>query len=201
MQLTFPPSETSSGYPFPLLDSHTMKSLLIASLLVLLPLSVEAAPEGPTRRGAEKDDTGHTRIPIQVTRDIHVVYQVSDDKLINKISRALFYADKLLDSYNENGIADSEIDLHLVFHGDSTNALVDTPTRKRLDAEGGETNPNRDILARLIARGVSVELCESSMAQREVETDDLLEGVATVRGAYPRLISLQHLGYAYIKFE
>lgn len=161
---------------------------------------LDAADSG-TRKGAGKDESGRVRIPIQVVEEVKIVYQVSDDKLKDGVSRALFYAGKLLDIYNENGIADEEIQLHLVFHGDATNALVDDKTRQRLEAEGGESNPNRDILAELLDRGVSVELCESSMKQRSVVSEDLLPEVATVPGAFPRLISLQHLGYAYIKFE
>ncbi len=178
-----------------------MKLHLLAGAFALLPFALATAAEASPMRGAEKHPSGHARIPIQVTSDVRVVYQVSDDKLKDEVSRALFYAKKLLDVYNENGIPDDEIALHLVFHGDATNALVDAPTRRRLEAAGGDDNPNHEILAKLIARGVSVEICESSMAQREVESGQLLKGVATVRGAYPRLISLQQLGYAYIKFE
>lgn len=169
--------------------------------LILSLTSVIFLSSAPPSARAEEETPSHLRIPIQVTKDIKVAYQVSDDKMKGEVSRALYYADKLLNTYNENGIPDSEIDLHLVFHGDGTNALVDAETRERLQAEGGKQNPNLTLIESLLARGVSIELCESSMKQRDVTADHLIKGVATVRGAFPRLIDLQLLGYAYIKFE
>lgn len=153
------------------------------------------------RKGVEKHPSGHDRIPMQVTKNLKIAYQVSDDAMKGDVSRALYYAKKLLDTYKASGVPDREIDLHLVFHGKATNALVNDATRKRLKAAGTAANPNLALVKELTARGVSIELCESSMEQRDVEPADLLTGVATVRGAFPRLINLQHLGYAYIKFE
>lgn len=180
-----------------------MKLIAIPAALVLLFSLPQPGKTGEpdAMRNVSKHPSGHVRIPLQVTEDIKVVYQVSDDKMKNGVNRALFYAGKLLDTYNTNDVPDSEIDLHLVFHGDGTNALVNTETRKRLEAEGGADNPNLALIESLIQRGVSIELCESSMEQRDVTPDYLVEGIATVRGAFPRLIELQLLGYAYIKFE
>ncbi|MDF1756339.1 MAG: DsrE family protein [Verrucomicrobiales bacterium] len=179
------------------------KSILVTSAILIFGMlhSPLQADETYARKGAEKDDSGHVRIPNQVDENLKIVYQVSDDKLKDGVSRALFYARKLLDMYNENGISDDKIQYHLVFHSDATNALVNDKTRERLEAAGGATNPNLGILAELIERGVSIELCESSMKQHDVESKDLLPDVATVRGAFPRIISLQHLGHAYVKFE
>ncbi|MDF1815230.1 MAG: DsrE family protein [Verrucomicrobiales bacterium] len=176
-------------------------SLFAVPLLSLLMIPRSQAAENEAMKGIEKHPSGHDRIPIQVTKDLKIAYQVSDDKLKDCVNRALFYAKKLLDVYNREGVPDSEIDLHLVFHGSGTDALVDEKTRRRLEAKGGEKNPNLEIIEELTSRGVSIELCESSMEQRDVVSDDLVTGIATVRGAFPRLISLQHLGYAYIKFE
>lgn len=180
-----------------------MKSIAYAITVTLISsaLHLGTASDSPSMQNLTTHPSGHVRIPLQVTEDVRVAYQISDDKLKNGVSRALFYAEKLLNTYNDNGVADSEIDLHLVFHGDGTNALVNEETRKRLGAEGGTENPNRALIDSLVERGVSIELCESSMEQREVTSEHLADGVATVRGAFPRLIELQLLGYAYIKFE
>lgn len=179
-----------------------MKQLILTTLsVILLPALTHAQEDTSSSKGAKVDDSGHLRVPLQVTKGVKAVYQVSDDKLKDGQAKALVYAKKLMDVYNENGIPDSEVDLHLVFHGDATNALVNDATRERLKAEGGSGNPNLELIAELLKRGVHVELCESSMEQREVASKDLVEGIATVIGAFPRLIELQTLGYAYIKFE
>lgn len=134
-------------------------------------------------------------------KKIKAVYQVSDDNLRDDIAKSVLYAKKLLDTYNQHEIADEKIDLHLVFHGKSINALVNDTTRERLKAAGGAENPNRAIIAELLKRGVHIELCGSTMEQHDVISKDLIEGVSIVPGAYPRLIELQMLGYSYIKFE
>lgn len=174
---------------------------LITSVLLACAGSLSAQEDAPAMKGARADDSGHLHIPLQVTSNIRAVYQVSDDKLSDGVAKALAYAKKLIDVYNKNGIKDDEIDLHLVFHGQATNALVNNATRKRLKADGGAENPNRELLAELLKRAVHIELCQSSMEQRNVVSKDLLKGVATVPGAFPRLIELQLLGYPYIKFE
>lgn len=168
---------------------------------LLLAHFLQAEPAQSSNSGAKTDDSGHVRIPLQVTKNIKAVYQVSDDKTKDGMAKALVYAKKLIDTYHKNGISDEEIELHLVFHGEATKALVNDATRERLAAEGGAANPNREIVAELIKRGVKIELCESSMQQHEVAAKDLLEKVTIVVGAYPRLIELQLLGFPYIKFE
>lgn len=171
------------------------------ALSLLAPAISMAENENSTMKGATKDEAGHLQVPLQVKSKIKAVYQISDDKLSKNLSRALVYADKLLNVYNDHGVKDEQVQLHLVFHGHGTNALVNTATRTRLEAAGSAENPNKKLIASLIKRGVKIELCQSSMEQRDVTSKDLLDGVITVVGAYPRLIELQMLGYAYIKFE
>ncbi len=178
-----------------------MKPLILSIAIIPLLTSIISARENASLRGAEKDENGVLSIPILKTKDIKAVYQVSDDAISEGMARALKYAEKLLDTYNTNDIPDENVDLHLVFHGKGTNALVDEKTRKRLDAAEGAKNPNISLIESLIKRGVSIELCESSMEQRDVTSDHLIDGVRTVKGAFPRLIDLQLLGYPYIKFE
>jgi intracellular sulfur oxidation DsrE/DsrF family protein len=133
-------------------------------MMLLMGASAGLMAEDVTRTGATQYATGNPIIPLQVTQDIKVAYQISDDKLKGSKSRALTYAQKLLDTYNSQGVPDETIDLHMVFHGSSLTALVNSETRNRLKAEGGATNPNLDLLNELLARGVSIEVCESSLA-------------------------------------
>jgi len=165
------------------MNRHT---ILITLLLSALSLSVLA------------DE--NIRTPLQIRENIKVVYQVSDDALYEGVNKGLFYARKLMNTYEREGITADKVDLRLVFHGKGIHVLVKQAKRAELDPESS-TNPNLEILAELVTRGVHLELCEDTMRQKKVTPEDLLQGVNTVVGAYPRLIDLQLQGYAYIKFE
>ena len=138
-------------------------------------------------------------IPIQVRENLRIVYQVTDDTLHEGVNKGLFYARKLINTYQKHGIAPEQVHLHLVYHGTGIAAVVKDEARKRLGAEAA--NPNADILAELVKRGVQVELCENTMQQKGVKPSELMPGVKLVVGAFPRLIDLQLQGFAYIKFE
>lgn len=163
-----------------------IRTLLLSSLLLMSFSSVaHAEPE---------------RIPLQVRENIRVVYQVSDDKHHEGVNRAMFYARKLINAYEKQGIDTEQVHLHLVYHSSSIVALLNEDGRKRLGAEQVK-NPNTEILAELFKLGVQIEICEDTMRQKEVTPGELLDGVKMVVGAFPRIIDLQLQGYAYIKFE
>ncbi|OYW74214.1 MAG: hypothetical protein B7Z37_18730 [Verrucomicrobia bacterium 12-59-8] len=160
-----------------------MKPLLF-SLLALTLSSSAAEPEV---------------IPIQVRENLRIVYQVTDDVAHDGVNKGQFYARKLINTYEKQGIAADQVHLHLVYHGTGIAAVVNDAARKRLGADAA--NPNGEILAELIKRGVQVELCENTMQQKGVKPTELMPGVKLVVGAFPRLIDLQLQGFAYIKFE
>jgi len=163
-----------------------MRPIIVASFLLSF-ISVIAPAAEPER------------IPLQTRENIRVVYQVSDDAQHEGVNKGLFYARKLTDTYEKQGIAADQVHLHLVYHGTGIAAVVSDAARKRLGV--GTGNPNGVLLAELLKRGVRVELCENTMQQKGVEPNELLPGVKIVVGAFPRLIDLQLQGYAYIKFE
>jgi len=138
-------------------------------------------------------------IPIQVRENLRIVYQVTDDVMHENVNKGLFYARKLINTYEKQGISADQIHLHLVYHGTGIAAVVNDEARQRLGTE--TANPNGEVIAELIRRGVQVELCENTMQQKGVKPSELMPGVKLVVGAFPRLIDLQLQGYAYIKFE
>lgn len=166
-----------------MLNCSTMK-YLVASLIAFTLTATAAEPEV---------------IPIQVRENLRIVYQVTADAQYEGVNKGLFYARKLIDTYQKQGIAAEQVQLHLVYHGTGINDVVNDEARKRLGTE--TTNPNGEILAELIQRGVQVELCENTMQQKGVKPTELMPGVKLVVGAFPRLIDLQLQGFAYIKFE
>lgn len=138
-------------------------------------------------------------IPIHVRENLRIVYQVTDDAAHDGVNKGLFYARKLINTYAKQGIAADQVHLHLVYQGTGIAAVVNDAARKRLGTDAA--NPNGEILAELIKRGVQVELCENTMQQKGVKPGELMPGVKLVVGAFPRLIDLQLQGFAYIKFE
>lgn len=158
-------------------------------LLILLTFALT-----PAARSA-----GAEVIPLSVRENLRIVYQVTDDAAYEGFNKGLFYARKLIDTYAKQGIAPDEVHLHLVYHGTGIAAVVNEAARSRLGVTAA--NPNGELLAELIRRGVQVELCENTMQQKGVKPDELMPGVKLVVGAFPRLIDLQLQGYAYIKFE
>lgn len=166
-----------------------MKSLLLGTVLAGLPAGLFAEePAVPV-------------IPLQVRENLKIVYQVTDDADHEGVNKGLFYARKLINTYEKQGISLQGVDLHVVYHGTGLHAMVkEAAARQRLKAAQAE-NPNGEILAELIRRGVQIELCENTMQQKGVKPEELMPGVKLVVGAFPRLVDLQLLGYAYIKFE
>ena len=161
-----------------------IRPCLFASLFALTIISAATEPEV---------------IPIQVRENLRIVYQVTDDTPHEGVNKGLFYARKLINTYQKQGIAPEQVHLHLVYHGTGIAAVVNEEARKRLGAEAA--NPNGEILAELVKRGVQVELCENTMQQKSVKPSELMPGIKLVVDAFPRLIDLQLQGFAYIKFE
>jgi intracellular sulfur oxidation DsrE/DsrF family protein len=162
--------------------------------IILLALTALHTPPGFAA------DSAPSIIPLQVRENLRIVYQVTDDMPHEGVNRGLFYARKLINTYEKQGIAADQVHLHLVYHGTGIAALVNAEARQRLKAENRE-NPNADILAELVRRGVQIELCEDTMRQKGVAVTEVMPGVKLVVGAFPRLIDLQLQGFAYIKFE
>ena len=164
-----------------------MKHLLLPLLLLasLLPVSLRS------------DE--HDVIPIQVRQNLRIVYQVTDLADYEAVDKGLFYARKLIDTYQRHGIEAGEVHLHLVYHGTAIASVVNDEARRRLGSD--QPNPNAELLAELVRRGVQVELCENTMQQKGVKPAELMPGVKLVVGAFPRLVDLQLQNYSYIKFE
>ena len=169
-----------------------MKRIIILPWVLLASLSATAF--------LKAQETVVPIIPIQVRENLRIVYQVTDDLQYEGVNKGLFYARKLINTYEKQGISAAQVKLHLVYHGTGINAVVNPEARSRLKAEQA-ANPNGEILAELTKRGVEIELCENTMQQKGVKATELMPGVKLVVGAFPRLVDLQLLGYAYIKFE
>jgi len=138
-------------------------------------------------------------IPIEVRKDIRVVYQVNRDEWKNGVGKPLAYLKKLSGVYDESTIPRQERHINAVFHGKAGYWML-TDEAYNAHTKTDKGNPNKAIIRELVAMGVSIELCGQTMKSQNWSPDDILAEVKIVIGAYPRIIDLQMQGYAYIKF-
>ena len=170
------------------------------ALFVSLTLTLTGCSGGPAPAAGPPTDPS----PLAVTQGVRAVYQVSGDRWKQGLGRGLFYLRKLAKVYPSLGVAPDERSLVAVLHGAAGYWALDDRAYAAWEGsrqERSAANPNKALIQELLAVGVRVELCASTMAQAGWTEDDLLAGVEVVPAAYPRVIDLQLQGYAHIVFD
>ena len=167
----------------------------------LIPLLALSACAAPATLPAPS-----TTVALRHTDDVRAVLQASADRWRDGVGEALFYADKITVSYERLGVPLNAQHIVLVFHGEAAYQLLADPAyaahaARAEPAQASHPNPNAELVERLAARGVRVEICASTMQQRGWSEGDLLPGVIVTPNAYPRVIDLQMDGYAHIVFD
>lgn len=126
------------------------------------------------------------------------VYDIHSDETAAGVSKGLYFARGLIEAYRKQGVAPTQLDIHLVLHGDAAKYLLVDSTYQAAVHNPFATNLNAGITQDLLDLGVSVEICHSAMKSMGWTADDVLPGVTIVHDGYTRLIKLQNDGYAYI---
>jgi intracellular sulfur oxidation DsrE/DsrF family protein len=172
-----------------------MRKYLSVGLLAAAGLAVGAGMMlGQAVGQAEPDEP----VPIEIEDGIRVVYQIKTDNWKEGEAAGLHYMAKLRDQYRQMGLADERFLIVGVHHGDAAYQLLNDAAYA--DETGEDANPNEALIADLVESGVRVEICSQTMESHGWTEDDLQPGVIMVVAAYPRVIDLQHQGYAYIRF-
>jgi len=134
-----------------------------------------------------------------VHSDICAVCRIDSDEWKDNVGMGLACVRGLLKDYETVGIPSNEVHINAVFHGAAAYwMLKDGPYASFTKRPG--PNPNKSIIHELVRLGVSLELCAQTMEKHGWTKGDILPGVKIVAGAYPRIIDLEHQGYAYIRF-
>ena len=142
---------------------------------------------------------GRPVILTQTQGPVRVVYQISRDEWRDGFGKGLLYLDKLYDQYIAEGIAADRLYIRAVFHGTAAeHLLTDEGWQKYKDMDTG--NPNTPLLERLERKGIHVELCNTRRQANGWAKSEVNPTVDLVNGAYQRVIDLQLLGYAYVRF-
>lgn len=128
------------------------------------------------------------------------VWEVNTDVWENGVGAGLHYPSLLNARYIQQGLKKADYQISVVVHLAAGYWLLnDAAYVKHTGKSKG--NPNKDLVAQLIADGVSVEICGVTMENNKWTASDLLPGVMILgMGAYARIVDLQKSGYSYIRF-
>ncbi len=127
-----------------------------------------------------------------------VVYDIHSDEMMAGVSKGLYFARGLIEAFRKQGVAPSQLDIHLVLHGDAARYLLVDDTYRTLVEDPFAVNQSANITQALLDLGASVEICHSVMNTMGWTASDVLPGVTIVHDGYTRLVKLQNDGYAYI---
>lgn len=152
----------------------------------------ETPSPAPTENKVEYIDIKHKQ-------NVRIAFQVSTGEMKHGVNKGLHYVEHIMNHYRKNGIPAESVKISAVLYGEASSAFLTdqalTKTRNKTS-----TNPNTALIKKLIARGVSMELCGESKRLRKISDSDLLPGIKVVTGAYARIVDLQQDGYSYIRF-
>lgn len=164
----------------------------------LLPMLLALTLAAPAQAMGTPPPAERTMVKVDPDARYKVVYDISSDKIAAGISRGLYYARGLIEAFGKQGVHTSQLDIHLVLHGDAAKFLLVDDAYQKAEKDPFAVNLNSKITQDLLDLGVSVEICHSVMRAKGWTEKDVLPGVTIVHDGYTRLIKLQGDGYAYI---
>ncbi len=115
---------------------------------------------------------------------LKLAFDVSERAEVGE-NRTLISAARFLNMHARHGVEPANMSLAIVVHGEAVR-----------DVTGQADNPNRDLIAALVANGVQLYVCGQSAAYHGVSNADLAPGVAMALSAMTAHAMLQKDGYA-----
>lgn len=141
---------------------------------------------------------------LHVTQDVKVVYGIEGDRARQGVGEGLFFVQRLVQNYENQGITPEDRSVVVVVYGEAAYWLLNDTAWSAANLTGalaGASNPHVELVAELLKNGVHIEVCGSTLKQKGWTREDLLPGVVVVPGAIARLVDLQLQGFAYIGFD
>ena len=136
-----------------------------------------------------------------LTADPSAVYKVAfdvtetpDDKLA--VNPGIVSLARFLNLYARAGVPVKNLQLALVVHGAATKDVIGHPGYR---TRYGADNPNLELLAALVDKGVRVYVCGQAMIARGVARDELGPDVKVAISATAALLELQSEGYRVVR--
>ena len=173
------------------------------ALLVLLALPATALARKPAEAPKLDPDDPST---LQVRKDVKVVFHATADAWKKGLPKTLFYVDRLISAYPDKlGVPAEELDFKIVVHDAPVYWFLDDAGWKASKKKGESVvldhNPHKDVVARVIAAGVDIEVCAVTLQQHGYTPQMLLPGVKVTPAGLPRVIDLQLMGYQRLSME
>lgn len=173
------------------------------AVLVLLALPTSALAREPADTPQLNPDDAST---LQVRTEVRVVFHATADAWKKGLPETLFYVDRLVRAYpGKLGVPVTELDFKIVAHDAPVYWFLNDAgwktSKKKGAAVVADHNPHKDVVARVIAAGVDIEVCEVTLRQHGYTPDMLLPGIKVTPAGLPRVIDLQLMGYQRLALE
>lgn len=137
--------------------------------------------------------------PAIADKGVCVACRIRNDVWTHSVGRGLERVQRLVEEYRSLGIPYSDIHICAVFDGDAAYWMLKDQPYEAFTSKA-EENPNKVLIDRLVASGISVEISAQTMAEHGWSKGDLLPGIRVVSGANARIADLGSKGYAYLPF-
>jgi hypothetical protein len=122
-----------------------------------------------------------------------VVFDTTAAATPGKVNRGLESAARLVNLYAKEGLAASRPQIAVILHFNATSAALADAAHERA---GGGSNPNRELVEKLLENGVEVWVCGQSVVRGGHALSDILPGIKVAHSAMVFNINRQQDGWA-----
>ena len=135
---------------------------------------------------------------VTVKSGIKLVWDVRTNLWEAGVGAGLRYPDLWTEKYESMDITQSDYAVSVVVHDDAGYWVLNDESYNA-HTNTTEGNPNKGLINILMEKGLSMELCGTTMANNKWTAENLLPGIKIlVKGAYVRITDLQMQGYGYV---
>ncbi len=131
-------------------------------------------------------------VPPEPTLDYKVILSVTKAGPDGAPAMGLDHAARLANILDQFHVPANHRNIVVILHGPATLAVLNSVGVK---AHGKSANPDAELIARLIAAGVRVDVCAQAMAGMKITRDELLPGIQVDESALTTLATLELKGY------
>jgi ubiquinone/menaquinone biosynthesis C-methylase UbiE/intracellular sulfur oxidation DsrE/DsrF family protein len=132
---------------------------------------------------------------LKPTAGAKIVFDVTNNTPPADINKGLDRAARLLNLYGATGLKAADINISLIFHGESTKTILNNETYAKLYQV--EKNPNLDLLQKLQAAGVEIVVCGQALNYKGFPTSCIIKEIPIADAALTFVVTKQASGYGY----
>lgn len=116
----------------------------------------------------------------------------------SKIMRTLREVGRTFNLNMANGVPQRKLSMAVVIHGGAINGILNNEAYQK---KYGILNPNLEVIAQMKKEGIEFFVCAQILAFRRVPEEDITKDVELALSAKTALVSLDQMGYTYIKIN